>query len=254
MKKKTRIFGWAGVVLLVSLFLFFSGGCGKKTDQAKEHFELGVKYFEKQKAKEALQEFKQAIQLDPEYADAHFQLGALFHTLRAYDSATAEYKEVLRINPNYPRIHTALANVYYEIGLRAWGKAVKLDQLAYWEPDTLRQLPFKDRDELLGLIEGYQNKLKADTVDAETISKLSQANFLLAADEYQKAIGANSSDTTAQLYLGLTYSEQGYPAKAMAQHEILKKLDPRAGELLLTVLKQKEKEKEDLKKIRKEGI
>jgi len=34
----------------------------------------------------------------------------------------------------------------------------------------------------------------------------------------------------------------------------LKKLDPRAGELLLTVLKQKEKEKEDLKKIRKEGI
>lgn len=118
-------------------------------------------------------------------------------------------------------------------------------------PDTLRQLPFEDKAELLKLIEEYQNKLNTDTVDAETFSKLSQAYFICAVEEYQKAIQANPSDTAAQFYLGLTYSEQGYPQRAMAQYEILKKLDPRAGEQLLAMLKQKEKENQELEKLKK---
>jgi len=251
MEKKRSILGWAGTVVLVSLFLFFAGACGKKTDEAKKHVDLGVQYFEKRQPEEALQEFRQAIQLDPNHADAHYHLGALYHALKGYTPAIKEYEEVLRINPNYPKIYTALGNLYYERGLRAWGKAVKLDRLTFWLPDTLRQLPFKDRDELVKLIEEYQNKLEADTVDAETFSKISQACFLLAAEEYQKAIQADSLDTTAHLYLGLTYSEQGYPHKAMAQYDILNRLDPRAGGLLLTVLRQKEKEKQDLEKYKK---
>jgi len=254
MHNKPRIWGWVVTVLVVSLFLLFSSGCKKKTDQtdqAKKHVELGVQYLEERKANEALQEFRRAIQLDPNYADAHFHLGTLYHTRKGYTPAIKEYEEVLRINPNYPKIHTALANVYYERGLRAWTKAVKQDRLTYWFPDTLRQLPFKNRDELVGLIEECINKLEADTLDAETFSKLSQACFLLAAEEYQKAIQVDSLDTTAQLYLGLTYSEQGYPLKAMAQYEILNRLDPRSGGLLLTVLRQKEKEEQELEKYKK---
>jgi Tfp pilus assembly protein PilF len=251
MEKKKGILGWTGTVLLVSLFLFFAGTCETKTDQAKKHFDLGVQYLEEQKLDEALRELRHAIQLDSNFADAHLRLGGLYHDLKAYSSAIKEYEEVLRINPNYPKIHTASANVYYERGLRAWVKAAKQDRLTYWFPDTLRQLPFKNRDELVGLIKEYLNKLEADTLDAETFSKLSQANFLLAAEEYQKAIQVDSLDTTAQLYLGLTYSEQGYPHKAMAQYEILKKLTPNAGELLLTVLRQKEKEKQELEKYKK---
>ena len=158
---------------------------------------------------------------------------------------------MLRIDPHYPRIHTALGNLYYERALKAWAKAVKEDRLTYWEPDTLRQLPFKNRDELVKLIEGYLNILRADTLDAETFSKLGQGYFLLAVEEYQTAIQANSLDTMAQLYLGLTYSEQGYPAKAMAQYEILKKIDTNSGDLLLSVLRQKEKEKKVIEELKK---
>jgi Tfp pilus assembly protein PilF len=258
MHNQPRIWGWAVTVLVISLFLLFFSGCGKKTEKTKEsteqvkkRVELGVQYLKENKANEALQELSQAIQLDPDYADAHFYLGALYHALTGYSPAIKEYEEVLRINPSYPKIHTALANVYYERGLRAWGKAIKLDRVTYWFPDTLKQLPFKNRDELVGLIEEYTNKLEADTLNAETFSKLSQANFLLAAEEYQKAIQVDSLDTNAQLYLGLTYSEQGYPHKAMAQHDVLNRLDPRSGDLLLTVLRQKEKEKQDLEKYKK---
>ena len=251
MHNKTRVWRWAVVVLVVSPILFFSSGCRKKTEQVKKHFDLGVQYLEERQTNEALRELRQAIQLDPDHAGAHFHLGHLYYAVRAYTSAIKEYEEVIRINPNYPKIYTVLGNVYYERGLRAWGKAVKLDRLTFWLPDTLRQLPFKDRDELVKLVDEYQNKLQADTLDAEILSKFSQACFLLAGEEYQKAIYADSLDTTAQLYLGFTYSEQGYPYKAMAQYDILKNLDPNVGQLLLTILRQKEKEEQDLEKYKR---
>ncbi len=252
-RKKTDIWRWTRVVLLATLFLFFANGCGKKTDQAKKHFDLGVQYLEERKLDEALGELRRAIQLDSDYADAHFYLGNLYQALKAYTPAIKEHKEVLRIDPNYPRIHTALANVYYEKGLRSWGKAVKFEKFTFWLPDTTRQLPFKDKDELVELIDEYQNNLRADTTNAETFSKLSQACFLLAAEEYQVAIQVNSHDTTAHLYLGLTYSEQGYSHKAMAQYELLKELDPNSAELLLAVLKHKEEEKKQLEEFKKEA-
>jgi superkiller protein 3 len=248
-RRSTR--GRAKAVLAISLLLFLSWGCGKKTDQAKKHLDLGLQYFEEKQMEEALQELRQAVQLDPDYADAHYYLGGLYHTLRAYSTALKEYREVLRINPDYRRIHTAMANVYYERGLKTWGKAVKLDRVAYWFPDTSRHLPFKNKDELLALIKGYEDKLRADTVDAETLSKLSQAHYLLAVEEYEKAVQVDAMDTSAHLYLGLTYSEQGYPQKASAQQEILAKVDPNAAELLLGMLKQKEKEMESLEEFKK---
>jgi tetratricopeptide (TPR) repeat protein len=251
MRSMRRIFGWVPTISVVILILFLSGGCKKKTDQARKHVNLGLQRFEEQEMEEALREFKQAIQLDPANADAHFYLGGLYHAARAYSASIREYIEVLRINPGYPRIHTAIANVYYERGLKAWGIAVRLDRVTYWLPDTLRQLPFKNRDELLGLIGGYEGKVKADSGDAETFSMLSQAYFVLAAEEYETAVKADPMDTTGQLYLGLTYSEQGYPYKAMAQYEITKGLDPNQGELLLAVLKQKEREKQSLEELKK---
>jgi Tfp pilus assembly protein PilF len=258
MKKKMRIFRWAGMVLMVSLFMFFFGGCGgketdggRKIDEAKKHVDLALEYFEGQKMEEALNELQKAIRLDPDNADAHFYLGGFYHAVNALTTAIEEYQEVLRINPDYPRIHTTLGNVYYERGLKGWKKAAKLDQLNFWLPDTTRKLPYGNREDLVGLIEDYLDILRADTVDAETFSKLSQAHFLLAEEEYHKAIQVDSLDTTAQIYLGLTYSEQGYPDKAMAQYEILKKLNPDMAELLSAVLKQKEKEKQEIEKLKK---
>jgi hypothetical protein len=125
--------------------------------------------------------------------------------------------------------------------------------MAYWLPDTTRKLPFKDKAELTHLVQEYLNKVNVDSADGETFSKLSQAYFILAGDEYELAVKADSRDTTAQLYLGMTYSELGYPDKAWARYEVIKQFDPNAAELLNTVLKQKEKEKEDMEKAKKQG-
>lgn len=255
MRSPKRVLGWAGLIVVVSVLAFFLGGCKGKDnkEQAKKHLEVGVQHFKDKELEEALREFKKAVELDPGYADAHYHLGSLYHALKAYSVAIDEFKEVQRLDPAYPRIHTSFANLYYERGLKAWGRAVNFDRISFWLPDTTRKLPYEDKDGLLELIEEYSDKVKSDTSDAETFSKLSQAYFVLAAEEYEKAVQANPSDTTAQLYLGLTYSEQGHPDKAMVQYEVLKKLFPNAAELLIGVLNQKEKEKERLDEIKKRG-
>jgi Tfp pilus assembly protein PilF len=255
MRSPKRVVGWVGVVLAISVIAFFLWGCKGKDnkEQAQKHLEVGVQHFKEKELEEALKELKKAVELDPGYADAHYHLGGLYHALKAYGAAISEYKEVRRLDPAYPRIHTSFANLYYERGLMAWGRAVKFDRISFWLPDTTRKLPYEDKDGLLKLIEEYSDKVRSDTSDAETFSKLSQAYFVLAAEEYEKAVQANASDTTAQLYLGLTYSEQGYSQKAMAQYKILKKLFPNGADLLIGVLNQKEKEKERLEEIKKRG-
>jgi len=250
MQKKTRIFGWSGAILVI-IILLLTGACKKKSEEAKMHFDQGVKYEEQQKVEEALREYRQAIQLAPDYADAHFHLGGIYHAVKGYTDALDEYNQVLRLNPQYPKIHTAMGHVYYERGLKAWGRAIKIAPLTFWVPDTLRLLPFKNRTDLVNLIQDYQNKIETDTNNAEIYSKLSQAYFIMAVEQYQNAVLENSSDTVAQLYLALAYSEQGYTNKTMKQYDILKELDPRSAELILTVLKQKEKEIDDLEQYKK---
>jgi tetratricopeptide (TPR) repeat protein len=214
---------------------------------AEAHYELGVLYDEKEDHAGAAQELQKAININPNYADAHFRLGILYQALRGYDQTLSQFEEVLRINPNFPRIHTAMGNVYYERGVRTWGKAIKLDW-SYLLPDTLKEIAYKNKDELRKAIESYINTTEFDTTNAAAYAKLSQAYYTWAQDEYQKAIAVDPSDTIAQLQLGLTFLERGYQNKAMNQSEALKKLDPRAADLLLQEIQHKEQEEMELKR------
>lgn len=281
MKNKTRILIWGGFIILMSFFLFYTWGCKKEMDKAKKHYEQGLEYRKQELDDQAIQEFQQALEIDPNYAEAHYELGVLYHekedydgafrelkqalrinpdhpdvhyrlglvyqALRGYKQALAEFEEVLRINPDFPRIHTAIGNVYYERGLRAWGMAIKLDW-SYLLPDTLKEISYKDKDELKKAIDDYISGIESDTTNPALFSKLSQAYYNFAQDEYQKAVAIDSLDTAAQLQLGLTFSEKGYQNKAMNQYGLLKNLDPRAADMLLQVIRQKEMEEEDLKR------
>ena len=282
MKNQAKIIFWVGLFLLMGCLLLYAGGCKKRTDQAKKHYEqaleyhkqelpdqaiaelhqaikldpkyadahyeLGVLYHEKTDHNNAVRELKEAIKIDPDHAEAHFRLGIIYQVLRGYGQAIAEYEEVQRINPGFPRIHTAMGNVYYERGLRAWGAAIKLDWNSYLHPDTSKEISYKNKDEMKKAIDDYLTIIESDTSNPAALSKLSQAYYLWAHDEYQKAIAADYQDSVAHLQLGLNYSERGYQDKAMEQQEILKKLDPRAADMLLQVIRHKEEEIQDLKK------
>jgi tetratricopeptide (TPR) repeat protein len=228
---------------------------------AEAHLELGVLYQEKadhegelrelQQAdadyENALRELRQAANLDPNYAETHYRLGGIYHALGGYDQALSEFEEVIRINPNFPRIHTAIGSVYYASGVRALVKATKLDW-SYLLADTLKEISYKNKDELKKAIDSYTSATESDTADATIYSKLGQACCTWAQEEYQKAIVADSMDTTAHLWLGMTFLEKGYQNRAMTQYEVLKNLDSRAAGMLLQEIRHKEQSELELKR------
>jgi tetratricopeptide (TPR) repeat protein len=64
------------------------------------------------KAEELLRE---AIKINPDYAEAHVILGFLLVSLGRYTEAEKEYKEAIKINPDYAEAHFRLGELYVKL-------------------------------------------------------------------------------------------------------------------------------------------
>jgi tetratricopeptide (TPR) repeat protein len=61
-------------------------------------------------------DLRQAIRLDPGFAQAHFRLGIILEDLERPQEAVAELREAARIDPLYPEPHLGLARIYHKLG------------------------------------------------------------------------------------------------------------------------------------------
>ena len=77
--------------------------------QANVHFHMGNALFQKNMLKEAHAEYKQAINLRPNYPDIRNKLGELYVERRRYDLADREFEAALKINPRYMQAQLNLA-------------------------------------------------------------------------------------------------------------------------------------------------
>lgn len=59
---------------------------------------------------------REAIRLDPKFAQAHFQLGTVLEELERPEEAITEMREAARLNPLYAEPHMAMARIYHKLG------------------------------------------------------------------------------------------------------------------------------------------
>ena len=82
----------------------------------EEHFELAVNAFGDDKLDEAIEQYRQALQLDPGYQDALHGLGmALFNRGRV-DEAIATAKKLIELDHDDILAHTSLSMFYQSQG------------------------------------------------------------------------------------------------------------------------------------------
>lgn len=95
---------------LAVLAIFLLSGCVTQQSQdasresgqhegAKIHTELGAGYYAQNQMGIALEEFNDAIRIDPGYAQAYNGLGMVYAALREDDKADANYKKALQLEP-----------------------------------------------------------------------------------------------------------------------------------------------------------
>ncbi len=59
---------------------------------------------------------REAIRLDPNFAQAHYQLGTVLEKLERLEEAITEMREAARLNPLYAEPHIAMARIYHKLG------------------------------------------------------------------------------------------------------------------------------------------
>lgn len=82
--------------------------------QAEDYFNRGNEFDEKGHRENAIREWLQAIDLNPEHVGVHFNLGIAYAEADDHERAISELREVIRIEPFDTEARQVLAEIYIE--------------------------------------------------------------------------------------------------------------------------------------------
>jgi tetratricopeptide (TPR) repeat protein len=161
-----------------------------KIDQARRYLVLGFCHVNLREYEKAIECFKEAIRLKPDYAIVYFNLGLLYtERLKQYQKAIEYLNEAIRLNQKNADAHAVLGDAYF--GLKQYKAAIRCyKESLITRPDYAR-VHFN-----LGV----------------TYSRIAQ--FDKAIESFKEAIRINPKHATALSFLGISYSNQGQKAPA----------------------------------------
>ena len=124
---------------------------------ADAHNNLGNLLKNLKRYEEAEKEYREAIKINPDYAYTHNNLGNLLQNLKRYEEAENEYREAIKINPDYAEIHNNLGNLLqnlkrYEEAEKEYREAIKIN------PNDI--LAHQNISELYFVIKDYKKSLE----------------------------------------------------------------------------------------------
>ena len=153
------------------------------------------------KFERAVEQYKKAIELNPNFTDAGVNLGVAYKTLGSYEQAINEYHKVIDLNPKEFRALNNIGNLILEKGD---SKSAK-----HWLKKALLLNP-NSSDVLnnLGLVYKMENQLKT-----------AEKYFL-------KAIKENSESYEPALNLGIIFQTKGQCLEAIKYYDIALRINP----------------------------
>lgn len=118
-----------------------------KDDKAERYFQEGVACAKSGQYDKAIEPFRKAIKLKPEYAEAHNNLGVAYHKLKLYEQAIDSYREAIKINPDF-------ADAHLNVGL-AYGMQDHQGLITYYLHKA--GLLYLEQDNRKGALNAYKN-------------------------------------------------------------------------------------------------
>ena len=155
------------VVLTVYVFLFACTPSRAEPDaKALEHYHLAGDYASQDQMDLAIEQYTEAISIDPEFPDAYFDRGIAFHRIEDYDRAIADYTQTIALDPEYVLSYYQRGVVYYYQGdidkaISDLNKVTELNSsyaLAY----AVRGQVYAELGEIELVITNYEKALELD--------------------------------------------------------------------------------------------
>lgn len=249
------------MLYLLLCFVLGTASCQFKNKlEAREHLNQGVQAYSAKNYDEAVEEFKAAVELDPELIDAYLYLATAYRiqfvplapspeNLRRGQQAIATFEQVLEMDPKNTTAMANIADIYRNMN----------------EPEKSKQWYRNlidagyDKAEALYGIATIDYNLAADKtgIDGENVENLTEeeiADVSTAVDEaiasLKEALELRADYTDAMEYLNLAYRERAELAgeDEEARNQWLKEADKLA---LLAVEKRRQQQREAERERRK---
>ena len=84
------------------------------TNRGNPYFDQGNIYLKNKRYHEAIEQYQQALRLDPDAAIIHAALGWAYYNVGMLDAAIAEGEEVMRLEPDHPDLPKLMELLYQE--------------------------------------------------------------------------------------------------------------------------------------------
>ncbi|PKP53005.1 MAG: hypothetical protein CVT90_02450, partial [Candidatus Altiarchaeales archaeon HGW-Altiarchaeales-3] len=103
---------------------------------AHKHFSIGNSLAGLKMYDDAIDEYREAITINPDYTEARYNMGILLYQLRRYSEAEKEFKKVINFNSEFISAYYNLAELYfvtkaYEKSLDVSKNALKISSTPY---------------------------------------------------------------------------------------------------------------------------
>ncbi len=155
----------------------------------RTHFECGVVAALRNQLDPALEHFRRAVELDPEYVDARENLAGMYCSRGQFEDGIREYLEALRRRPDDPATHELIARAYLALSRREEAeshvrRALELQPQQQTARQLLELMEQQDPESSGGvapspLLREIMNQIQAQPLGAHTVSTLALPEPLL---------------------------------------------------------------------------
>jgi len=199
------------------------------------HNNLGMVYQKQGKIEKASDEFKKAIEINPEYLLAHQNLGLYYYYSDQGSSAIQEFKKTIDIDPDHADAYNNLGLVYLNLDqidkaqdyfLTAIAKKPKMIQAHYnlAECYIVKEQYDKSIDELLVSINFHPQYYEAMNRVAQVYEMVGRED--LAVYWYKRAVSVKGDYSPAHNNLGNILARRGALREAIDEYQLALQGDP----------------------------
>ena len=188
----------------------------------------GTAYSSKGDHDRAIQDFNEAIRLNPNFERAYYLRGNAYIVKEEYDRATQDFNEAIQLNPNAETAYYGRGYAYkkkgdYDRAIQDFNEAIRLNpnfERAYYN----RANAYIDKEEYDRAIQDFNEAIQLNPNNGNNynnrgVAYIRKGDYGRAIQDYSQAIHLNSNDTTAYLNRGGAYFAQSNLTAAIADFE-----------------------------------
>jgi tetratricopeptide (TPR) repeat protein len=194
--------------------------------EAVKHNDLGVAFVFRGDREQAVDEFKHALRLEPNYFAAYLNLANTLVDLGRHEEAVVQFHEALRLKPADPKAHNDLGVALKSRG-DFRGAAAEFQTVLGLRPDDVHAhnnlgVALKAMGDMNGAIAEYKTAIRLQPSDINAhynvgLAMMETGNMEAAVEEFRTALHLRPNDGGIRFNLGTALAKLG--KRAEAAHE-----------------------------------